>query len=288
MSKKSTCQGGLCLLNPLDLPIVCQQCPRYDRGLLRKLKNESSPLDDIVREPQPCPICGNIFFDRANKVYCSPPCCKKAYRLRKLARTSDDQLKEYEWRECEICGKTYYPHTDLQKTCGGACSEEYMRRTYKRGVGGIRSKHLSRLEYNEEPMKNTIILNPIFTAQLKRHECLEHLSPEDVEHIAHYLSANLPWWTSLSQPRQGALINIVFSFGIPGFLEKFRTALQAIRMCRWGDAKSAILSSRWATNHGTRAVELARQIESGVWQRDPMEQLKQEQSDEHLEQGVLS
>lgn len=284
MSKKASCTGGPCLLNPLELPIVCQQCPRFDRGLLRKLKNESSPIDDIVREPQTCPICGNVFFDRQNKTYCSAPCCKRAYRLRKLARTTEDKLKAYEYRECVICHTWYYPHTDQQKTCGGKCSVEYMKRTYKRGVN-TGSKKLARLQYQDDDMKNTIIHNPVFTVQFKRLHKLDTLPLDDLDYYIKFLSANHPWWKSLSQPRQGAILNIAYSFGVSAFTSSFRAPLLAMRMCRWSDAKSGILSSAWARENGVRAVEIARQIESGEWQRDPLEQIAEEE--EKLEQGSL-
>lgn len=29
-----------------------------------------------------CPVCGREFFDKSNKLYCSSPCQKKAYKLR--------------------------------------------------------------------------------------------------------------------------------------------------------------------------------------------------------------
>ena len=287
MSKKRSCQGGPCLLNPLELPIVCQECPLFDRGLLRKLKNEFSPLDDIIIEPEPkeCPICGTMFFDRANKTYCSPPCCKKAYRLRKLARTSEDKLKVYEWRECIICHSDFYPHTDQQKTCGGKCSEEYMRRTYKRGVG-VRSKHLERLNQEEpDSMTSTPLLSiPNFKSQFMRHEDMDYVPIEDLTPVIHYLSANHSWWKSLNLPRQGAMLNMAYSIGIERFNMTFRQALMFIMQCRWTDAKTAILATSWSRQNGARGVELARQIEQGVWQEDPLSTIGKE---EEYEQGTL-
>ena len=286
MSKKPTCQGGFCLLNPLDLPIVCQSCPRYDRALLRLFKNESSILDDLPPEPKECPICGTMFIDRANKEYCSTQCCKRAYRLRKLARTTEDKLKAYEWRVCVICGNDYYPHTDRQKTCGGKCSEEYMRRVYKREPT---PKRLARLKqnYQESEMVDTIICNPVFTLQFKRHEQVEQLPRRELESVSHYLSANISWWKSLSLPRQAVILGLAYSVGTASFLHSFRNFLFQVQQCKWAEAKSSLLMNQWTRTHTTRAVELARQIEQGIWQRDPLEQLAEEEEDEKLEQGSL-
>ena len=66
----------------------------------------------------------------------------------------------------------------------------------------------------------------------------------------------LPWSTTLDRPRFEVLVNMAFNLGINGLLgfAKFLAALQA------GDYPTAaqeMLDSRWATQVGQRALELA-------------------------------
>ena len=63
--------------------------------------------------------------------------------------------------------------------------------------------------------------------------------------------------------RAEVLINMAFNLGITGLL-KFRRALDAVRVDDYEAAATHMLDSRWASQVGRRAVELARQMRTGV------------------------
>lgn len=74
----------------------------------------------------------------------------------------------------------------------------------------------------------------------------------------------LPFWSQLSEPRQGVVRNMVFNLGLAGFsrFPKLRAALVA------GDyerAATEMLDSTWAKQVGARAHRLATQMRTDVW-----------------------
>lgn len=88
---------------------------------------------------------------------------------------------------------------------------------------------------------------------------------EDVEDATRELYEALPWAKDLSEPRRGALINMSFNMGIGGLLT-FKNTLQAIKEGRWEDARTGILTSKYAKQVGPRAHRLAKQIVTDKWQ----------------------
>lgn len=117
--------GGICSGCPHEWvggALACQQCPKM--GYTPKpdeICHESNELHE-------CPICGTLIFDRANKIYCSKKCRKKAYRLRFKANGH----AKFAPRKCEECGTEFIPHTNEQKTCSPTCSAKRFIRVYRK------------------------------------------------------------------------------------------------------------------------------------------------------------
>jgi lysozyme len=61
------------------------------------------------------------------------------------------------------------------------------------------------------------------------------------------------------------LINFVFNVGI-GTALKFENAMEALKQSDYDTAAAELLDSRWSTQVGSRAQELATQIRTGNWQ----------------------
>ncbi len=88
------------------------------------------------------------------------------------------------------------------------------------------------------------------------------LLENDLDSVSKDLTRTLPWWTSLDDARQEVLANMAFNMGI-GTLLTFKNTLQAIKEGRYKEAAAMMLQSKWATQVGNRAKELAAQMESG-------------------------
>jgi lysozyme len=84
------------------------------------------------------------------------------------------------------------------------------------------------------------------------------------------LDKHIPWWRSLSEPRQRALANMAFNMGWPR-LSGFKNMLAALRDGRWDDAAQESLDSKWADQtdgkidgkDGARAERIAEMIRAG-------------------------
>lgn len=87
---------------------------------------------------------------------------------------------------------------------------------------------------------------------------------DDVAAVAANIEAAFPWAKSLSEPRYGALINLVFNMGLGGVMG-FQKMLHAMRESRWEDAARELLDSRYATQVGERAHRLATQLREDRW-----------------------
>lgn len=78
------------------------------------------------------------------------------------------------------------------------------------------------------------------------------------------IDALFPWAKSLSEPRYGALINLVFNVGAAGILT-FVKFLAAMREARWEDAARELLDSKYHQQVGLRAERVAEQIRENRW-----------------------
>jgi len=93
-------------------------------------------------------------------------------------------------------------------------------------------------------------------------EEIELLLYNDIRRCRNELRANFVWFSSLSFPRQEALINICFNLGITRLLG-FKKALAAMEQGDFKTAANEFLDSKWAKQVGNRAIELAEQIKIG-------------------------
>lgn len=76
------------------------------------------------------------------------------------------------------------------------------------------------------------------------------------------LDRALPWWRTLTDARQNALLNIVFNIGMPRLLG-FKKSLELLRAGRWDAAAAEFMDSRWAKQVGARARRVTGLIRKG-------------------------
>jgi lysozyme len=84
----------------------------------------------------------------------------------------------------------------------------------------------------------------------------------DIDRTVAAIEAALPWFSSLDDARQRALVDMGFNLGVPGLL-KFRDTLEHVRAGRYAEAAKEMLDSRWARQVGGRAIELSDMIRDG-------------------------
>ncbi len=84
----------------------------------------------------------------------------------------------------------------------------------------------------------------------------------DIDRISAELDKALPWWRSLSEPRQRALANLTFNLGIARLLG-FPKMLAALKSGDYAEAARQLLDSRYAQQVGSRAHRVAALIEKG-------------------------
>lgn len=84
----------------------------------------------------------------------------------------------------------------------------------------------------------------------------------DIERASRQLDEKLPWWRSLSDTRQKVLVSMVFNVGISKLLG-FKDMLSALEDGDFSAAAEHMLASKWASQVGNRAVELAYMMENG-------------------------
>jgi len=85
----------------------------------------------------------------------------------------------------------------------------------------------------------------------------------DVAEACRGLDAQLPWWRTLSGPRQDVLANMAFNLGVAKLLE-FHETLGLIEAGAFDRAADHMLASAWARQVGARATRLASQMRTGV------------------------
>lgn len=73
----------------------------------------------------------------------------------------------------------------------------------------------------------------------------------------------LPCWKGLNDVRRGVLVNMAVNLGVAGLL-KFKNTLALIESGRYIQAGDAMMNSQWATQVGSRAIELANRMRTGT------------------------
>ena len=86
------------------------------------------------------------------------------------------------------------------------------------------------------------------------HDIVDHTAPLDI---------HIPWWRTLSEPRQRVLADMSFNLGVVGLLN-FRNTLAAVQRGDYAQAASGMRYSRWYSQVGNRAKRLVRMMETGL------------------------
>lgn len=93
------------------------------------------------------------------------------------------------------------------------------------------------------------------------------LLKNDIRRVYHQCREALPFWTSLDDERQYALLDMAFNLGINGLL-KFKKMLSAMEIGNYRGAAKECLASKYAADVGARARRIAKTIEKGVFSYD--------------------
>jgi lysozyme len=73
----------------------------------------------------------------------------------------------------------------------------------------------------------------------------------------------LPWTTELDGARFDVLLDMAYNLGLTGLLQ-FKNTLEMVKVGNYKGAAVGMLQSRWAQQVGQRALNLAKQMESGI------------------------
>lgn len=89
-----------------------------------------------------------------------------------------------------------------------------------------------------------------------------YLAKNDIFKVTGALDVALPWWRTMSEPRQRALANMAFNLGVKGLMG-FRKALAALQDGDYAKAADEFLDSTWRKQVGDRAVRITDMIRGG-------------------------
>jgi lysozyme len=85
---------------------------------------------------------------------------------------------------------------------------------------------------------------------------IEALLDHDIATSATELDRAIPWWRTLPEPAQRALVNMHFNMGWPR-LSQFKRMLRALEARDWQGAAIEARNSAWAGQVGARAHRIA-------------------------------
>ena len=84
----------------------------------------------------------------------------------------------------------------------------------------------------------------------------------DVMRVTQEVKRAFPWYLRLNAVRQNVVLNMVFNLGLTRF-SRFVETIRAIQGKNWDIAAQEMLDSRWASQVGNRAKELALMMKTG-------------------------
>lgn len=90
------------------------------------------------------------------------------------------------------------------------------------------------------------------------------LLDNDIAHFEKLVKSHIDV-SKCNEARTAVLINMAFNLGINGLL-KFKNTIAAVEAQDFTHAAAEMLDSQWAHQVGNRALELATQMDTGVWQ----------------------
>ena len=117
--------------------------------------------------------------------------------------------------------------------------------------------------YMDQTGNLTIGVGHNLTANGLTNHRIDQILRDDVADISAQLTT-LSWFAQLDPVRQAAIVNMAFNMGFLGLLE-FHRAISFLESKRYDDAADEVLNSKWAAQVGIRAVRIAAQIRTGVW-----------------------
>ncbi|MGL4225940.1 MAG: glycoside hydrolase family protein [Vibrio sp.] len=74
---------------------------------------------------------------------------------------------------------------------------------------------------------------------------------------------SLPFFSSLNEPRQAVIVDMIFNLGLPRFT-MFKKMISAIEGKHWHLAADEMLNSRWARQVGNRSKTLSEMMRVGA------------------------
>lgn len=89
-----------------------------------------------------------------------------------------------------------------------------------------------------------------------------YLLDDDVTYFIGKLNHFLPFFVSIDENRQIALVDMCFNLGIQGFLN-FKNMILALEAGDYERASQEMLDSKWAEQVGDRAIRLAHIVRTG-------------------------
>lgn len=89
-----------------------------------------------------------------------------------------------------------------------------------------------------------------------------YLLDNDISKVVSYCRTAFPWFNGLCDTRQNVVASLIFNIGAKGFSE-FKKLIAAIERQDFDAAANEMKLSRWASQVGKRAVELADMMRSG-------------------------
>lgn len=98
-----------------------------------------------------------------------------------------------------------------------------------------------------------------------RDDEMDYLLRNDINDRIDALTRALPWFQNLDDARKGVLLNMAFQMGTDGLLA-FKNTLAEVRAGDYATASEMMLQSKWAKQTPERAMRLAVQMKTGVWQ----------------------
>lgn len=91
---------------------------------------------------------------------------------------------------------------------------------------------------------------------------IDYLLSSDIKRCRNELDFSFDWFKELDDVRQDAMINLCFNIGITS-LRGFSKAIAAMNVHDYDTAAMEFLDSRWASQVGTRALDVTDMIRTG-------------------------
>lgn len=89
-----------------------------------------------------------------------------------------------------------------------------------------------------------------------------YLLDNDIDSVIAACRNEFHWYPRLSENRQAVVANMVFNLGMPNF-KKFKRTIHFLRLEMYQQAADEMLDSKWASQVGNRALELADLMREG-------------------------